>query len=371
MPPGNRQTVVPQAAPGLRFERFALQLSQAISTTLQDGVFVGGAAVVNFEAELARYLGVEHVIGCNSGTDALFLSLMAIGIGPGDEVIVPALTAAATAVAVIRTGASPRFADVSAETRNIDAEAIMNAMTASVRAIIVVHLHGRSADIGPILEFGDAHSIPIIEDCAQAIGATNGDQFVGTFGCLGAFSFYPTKNLGCLGDGGAVATNDPDIAARIRTARNYGWNDDRLTTSFGINSRLDAIQANVLSALLPELDAANAERRHAAQIYDAAFQGLDLNLPQSVFGSVYHQYALDLENPEQLGAYLLNAGYGTAAHYRLGLHEEPYFKRITGRSAHFPATEYLCKRLLSLPIQPELMDHQVGVIDAVKDYFSS
>lgn len=369
MPLPKDQVRVPQAAPGLRFERFAPLVERAISKTLQEGVFVGGNSVLNFEAKLAEYLGVGHVISCNSGTDALFLSLLAMGVGPEDEVIVPALTAAGTAVSVTRTAAIPRFADVSLDSRNINVSTISQAMTKKVKAIIVVHLHGTPVDIDPILEFGSAHSIPVIEDCAQAIGAKYRGRSVGSIGQAGAFSFYPTKNLGCLGDGGAVTTDDPELASRIRSIRNYGWNASRLTVRAGTNSRLDALQASVLLSLLPELNSGNAERCSAAQVYDAAFETLELKTPKRVAGSVYHQYALELENPEGLAVRLLEAGFETAAHYRLGLHEEPYFTEITGLSVCLPNTEFLCKRLISLPIQPELTTHQEGVINAVRTYF--
>lgn len=361
---------VPHAAPALRFQRYQPEIDGAIQTCLKGGVLVGGPLVEKFERDMAEYLGVRHVVSCNSCTDALYLSLHALGIGPGDEVIVPSLTAGATGVAVVRTGATPRFCDVNRVTRNIDLASIKTAMSKRVRAIIVVHLHGIPADMNPILDFARRKGVPVIEDCAQAIGATYGDRRVGTFGAAGAFSFYPTKNLGCIGDGGAVATDSDELADSMKSVRNYGWNHDKDCIREGINSRLDALQAAVLSALLPHLDSGNSERIAAAQSYDAVLHGLNIVPPTGVQGAVYHQYAIEADERSGLVEHLSGQGIASAFHYDKGLHEEPYFKQFISDDMLFPNTEYLTKRLVSLPIQPELLIYQNRVTDALKSYKS-
>jgi dTDP-3-amino-3,4,6-trideoxy-alpha-D-glucose transaminase len=266
-----------QAAPGLRFDRYRDQINASIQSTLKRGHFVGGPQVQQLEDDLARFLGVSHAVGCNSGTDALFLSLSALGIARGHQVIVPSLTAAGTAVAVLQTGATPRFCDVNRTTRNVDINSIKSAMTDDVKAIIVVHLHGSPVDLNPILAFAHKHGIEVIEDCAQAIGATYKGTRVGTFGSAAAFSFYPTKNLGCLGDGGAVALNDARLADKIRSMCSYEWDPKKKCTRFGVNSRLDALQAAVLSALFPYLNEGNAERVAATQIYTDALKNTQIS----------------------------------------------------------------------------------------------
>ncbi len=357
---------IAQSAPGLRFKRYRKEIGSAIQATLDDGQFIGGIFVEAFEKELAGFLGTDHVIGCNSGTDALYLSLCALGISEGHQVIVPSLTAAGSAVAVLRSGATPQFSDVNLKTRNIDLPSIERVMTSKVKAIIVVHLHGAPADLDPILDFARHHNLSVIEDCAQATGATYRGVAVGTLGDAGAFSFYPTKNLGAMGDGGAVVTNNASVAGIARSMRNYGWDSTRMCVRNGINSRLDSVQAAILSALLPMLPTGNMERIDAAHSYFDALNGSRITLPTADLGHVYHQFSVETEDRIGFMDHLAKCGIGTGIHYANGLHEEPYFQRFVADNAAFPHTNYLAQRLCSLPIQPELMRDQDRIIRALK-----
>lgn len=331
---------------------------------------MGGALVKKLEDELSAYLQTGHVVTCNSCTDALFLILRGLGIGPGDEVIVPSLTAAGTAASVVKTGAFPKFCDVDLKTRNINAEAVKASLTPRVKCIIVVHLHGLPVDLDPILTLSQECSIPVIEDCAQAIGATYKGAPVGSLGAAGAFSFYPTKNLGCMGDGGAVATDDAELAAKIRRISTYGLDETKTCVEEGINSRLDAIHAAVLSALLPFLDDGNGERVAAAGCYDAALKESRILPPPRLEGGIYHQYAVETDAGEDIAGFLAERGIQTAVHYGRGLHEEPYFRQFVTRNDLFPNTQHLTRRLCSLPIQPELMHNQARVMDALESFLS-
>ena len=364
------RTIVRQAAPDLRLARYRTEIEAAIQDCLTQGVYVGGPAVEKFEAELASFLRVRHAVSCNSCTDALALALSALGIRPGHEVILPSLTAAGTCVGITQAGATPRFADVSRTTRNLDVPSIERAMSPNVRAIVVVHLHGCPADLDPILEFANENSLLVIEDCAQAIGATYKGKPVGTFGAAGVFSFYPTKNLGCIGDGGAIVSNDASMAKLSRSMTNYGWNSERDVVRQGKNSRLDGIQAAVLSALLTHLQAGNAERVAAARKYDAVLKGSNIRGPQCGAGAVYHQYAIEADDRQALVGYLSDLGIETGCHYARGLHSDHFFKAFGYEGQDFSNTDALANRLVSLPIQPELMIEQPRILSALEEYIS-
>lgn len=361
--------VVPQAAPGLRVARHRHEIEAAVARVVASGHFVLGGECEAFELAFAAHLGVPFVVGVNSGTDAISLALLTLGVAPGEEVIVPAMTAAATAVAVRRIGAVVRFVDVEPARRAIDPVALADAISPRTAAIIVVHLHGTPALLADIRRVAEAHGLAVVEDCAHAHGATIDGRPVGTLSDAAAFSFYPTKNIGALGDGGAVAVHQRDHAEAIRRLRDYGRDATGRCMSVGMNSRLDEIQAAVLRVLLPHLAADTSRRRTHARQYDEALAALaargSLRLPQADPGAVYHQYAIEVADRDRVRAALLKRGIQTAIHYTPGLHRHPAF--ADAASAPCPVADRLADTLVSLPIQPELMEHQSLIIDSLRD----
>jgi dTDP-4-amino-4,6-dideoxygalactose transaminase len=357
--------MVLQAAPGLRVARHRQAIDAAVSRVFARGQFILGPEGEAFEAEFARYLGAEFAIGVNSGTDAIAVALAALGIGAGDEVIVPALTHAGTAMGVQLTGASHRIVDIEPLTRGMDPSALADAISPRTAAIVVVHLHGTPALLPDILRIASAHRLAVVEDCAQAQGAMLDGRMLGTWGDAAAFSFYPTKNLGALGDAGAVVVRTRAHAERARRLRNYGQDASGLSEHEGMNSRLDEIQAAILRTLLPHLDGDNAARRSHAQIYDAALASVAaegrVKTPAPHPGSVYHQYAIEVDERERVRDALARRGIGTGIHYAHGLHRHPNF----AAGATCPVADRLADTLLSLPIQPELMEHQPRIISAL------
>jgi dTDP-4-amino-4,6-dideoxygalactose transaminase len=365
----SEQVVILQSAPGLRVERHREAIDAAVARVLASDRFILGREVEAFEQEFSRFLRASFVIGVNSGTDALSLALLALGIGPGDEVIVPALTVVGTAVAVQRIGAIVRFVDVEPVTRGIDPALLARAISSRTAAVIVVRLHGTPALLPEICRIASAHRLAIIEDCAQAHGATIDGRNVGTLADAAAFSFYPTKNLGALGDGGAVVVHKFSHAEHVRRLRDYGLDGSGLCIDGGMNSRLDEIQAAVLRVLLPNLLADNKRRRMHAQRYDSALAPLEaqgrVKLPKPTPGAVYHQYAIEVTNRNRVRSALMTRGIGTGIHYSPGLHRHP---RLAGDPAvDCAVTDRLAETLLSLPIQPELMEHQSRIIAALTD----
>jgi dTDP-3-amino-3,4,6-trideoxy-alpha-D-glucose transaminase len=356
--------VIPQAAPPRRIARFRSEVDAAIAGVLDGTEYVLGSAVDSFERAFAAYTGLRHCIGVASGTDALTLALRAAGVRPGDEVITAALTFTATAQAILHCGAIPRFVDVDIATRCVDPVGVAAAISARTSAIIPVHLHGYPADMTALMEIAERHGLIVVEDCAQAHGAILHDRHLGSFGHAAAYSFYPTKNLGCIGDGGAVLTNDPAIAGRLRSLRNYGFEDARkISASLGFNSRLDELQAAILLVLLPHLEAANAERRAIAARYRSLLNAPQLGLPPDAAGCVYHQFAITHPRRDALMRALAQRGIMTAVHYTPGLHRHPAFAHCA--SDDLPVTDTLSATMLSLPIQPEIAtDAVIGRVAA-------
>jgi dTDP-3-amino-3,4,6-trideoxy-alpha-D-glucose transaminase len=350
----------------LRIARYRAEIDAAIASVIGNGRYILGPAVEAFEDAFASYLGIAHCIGVNSGTDALALSLRALGIGTGSEVITTALTASGTAQAILHCGARPYFVDIDPLTGCIDPHAVANAINTKTAAIVPVHLFGQPASMRKLVGVAEAHGLAVVEDCAQAHGATIEGRKVGTFGHAAAFSFYPTKNLGGIGDGGAIVTNDASLAAKLKALRCYGWHDDsRISGSLGFNSRLDEVQAAVLTVLLRHLDEGNRERREVA----AKFRGLEetgISLPFDDPGCVYHQFAITCHDRGALRKYLHeSAGIETSIHYCPALHQQPAFQ--TGATFHLPQTERLSRQLLSLPIQPEVAGPNLAyIIEALK-----
>lgn len=333
--------------------------------------FIGGDAVHNFETAWAAYCGSQHAIGVANGTDAVALTLRGLGIGPGDEVIIPANTFIATAESVIMAGATPRFVDVDPHTHLIRASTVESAIGPDTKAIAVVHLHGHMPDMQEMVDLADAHGLMLIEDAAQAHGSTWRGRHAGSFGVAGCFSFYAGKNLGAFGDAGAVVTDDAELAARIRSLANHGRTPESADVHrvVGINSRLDAIQAGVLTAKLIALGPWNERRRMVAARYDDAFSPLgDRVVPPSVNADVvssFHHYVLRTGSRDRIRAELKMEGIDTGIHYPTPCHrQEPYRAHAT---QPLPVAEQLALEILSLPIFPHLTDDQVDhVCDAVE-----
>jgi dTDP-4-amino-4,6-dideoxygalactose transaminase len=349
------------------------ELDRAIASVLDSGWFVLGPQVDAFERELAAYFGVPDSIGVANGTEALELALLGIGVGPGDEVVTTPLTAAFTALAILRIGARPVFADVEPETLTLSPAAAARAVTGRTKAIIPVHLYGHPADMDAFLALTRERNVRLVEDACQAHGAAYRDQRVGRLTGLAALSFYPTKNLGGVGDGGAVLVSDPALAARIRQLRNGGQSDRYRHVLPGMNSRLDELQAAILRVKLARLEAWTERRRQIAALYARELRGLPLGLPieKAPARAVYHLYVIRHARRDELAAFLKTRGIGTLIHYPNPLHLQPAFAELGGRPGDFPVTESACREILSLPLYPEMSDGQVlEVAAAVRDYFA-
>ncbi|GJD33541.1 DegT/DnrJ/EryC1/StrS family aminotransferase [Methylobacterium aerolatum] len=345
--------MIPQAAPPLRIARFRNEIDAAVARVLSGSSYILGEAVDAFETAFAAAAGAKFCIGVASGTDALALALRALEIGPGDEVLLPSMTFAGTAQAILHCGASPIFVEVDPVTRCIDPAATEFAIGPRTAAIVPVHLFGHPADMPALMALAAKHRLAVVEDCAQSHGATLDGKALGSFGHAAAYSFYPTKNLGGVGDGGAVVTADPGLATRLRSLRHYGFAPgERVSGQVGFNSRLDEIQAAILLALLPHLGEGNLARRASAARYRTLLADTDVGLPPEGEGSVYHQFAVTVSDREGLRHRLEAAGIGTAVHYAPGLHRHPAFTE--GARTPLPVTDALADSLLSLPIQPEV-----------------
>ena len=335
------------------------EIRAAIDRVCDTQALILGPAVSAFEANLARYCGVKHAVGVTSGTDALLVSLMALDVGPGDEVICPTFTFFATAGCVSRLGAKPVFVDVDADTFNVDAKAVGKAITGRTKAIIPVHLFGQMADMEAILDV--AGDIPVIEDAAQAIGATRHGKPACSIGAVGCLSFYPTKNLGAFGDAGAVGTNDDAMADRLRLLREHGMRPRYHYREIGGMFRIAAIQAAVLDVKLRYLDGWHAARRANAAVYDDMLAGTTVVTPriEPGNGSVYNQYVVKVKDRDGVRQRLADAGVGTEIYYPFPLHTQPCFADLGYRAGDFPVAERLCGEVLALPIYPELPADQL------------
>jgi dTDP-4-amino-4,6-dideoxygalactose transaminase len=354
---------VPLLDLGAQYRQLRGEIDAAIQRVLVSANFVDGAENKALERELADYIGVAEVVSVNSGTDALLLSLKALGIGAGDEVIVPSFTFFATAEAICLAGAQPRFADCSSRHYNVDIDSILRALTPRTRAIIAVHLFGEPADLAAIQEFCTSHGLWLIEDAAQAIGARYRGRAIGSFGITGAFSFYPTKNLGAYGDGGGISCNDPDLAARLRRLRNHGREDRYRHGEIGYNSRLDEIQAAVLRVKLRYLNGWNSQRRRIAAQYQAALCNTACDWPIPVKDSthVYHQFVITHPQRDTLQAFLAEHDIATGVFYATPCHLQPAFS-ASNASLRLPQAERFADEVLALPIYPELPEEAVAHI---------
>jgi dTDP-4-amino-4,6-dideoxygalactose transaminase len=342
------------------------EIDSAIRQVIDRADFILGADVDAFEEEFAAFCGVRNAVGCGSGTEALTLAMAALGVGPGDEVILPAMTFIATALAVTRCGARPVLADVDPQTALIDPAAVAAAITSRTKAIVPVHLYGQCADITEIGAIARRSGLLVVEDAAQAHGATHAGVRAGALGDAGCFSFYPGKNLGAYGDAGAVTTNDDAIADRLRRLRNWGGRIKHRHDELGINSRLDTLQAAVLRAKLRHLDRWNeARRRHAAD-YDRHLSAVPELVPaRHADGSVFHLYVARSTRRDEHVAALNRAGIGAAVHYPFAIHEHRAYAGLGHKAGAFPHAERWARTCLSLPIYPEMPASTPGRVAAV------
>jgi dTDP-4-amino-4,6-dideoxygalactose transaminase len=363
--------MIPQANPRAQYDSHRAEIDQAISRVLDKGRYILGEEAATFEREFADYIGVRASIGVGSGTEALHLALRACGVGPGDEVITVSHTAVATVSAIELCGATPVLVDIDPRSFTLDPNQLEAAITPRTQVVIPVHLYGQSADLEPILSIARKHNVRMIEDCAQSHGALYRSRRTGAWGDMACFSFYPTKNLGAIGDGGLVATNDPQLAENARLLREYGWRERYVSDIGGWNTRLDELQAAILRVKLRTLDADNARRRHLAALYDELLTASSVALPQAMsYGEhVYHLYVVRSARRDELQAFLKERGVGTLIHYPMPIHLQPAYRGRLGDVGSLPETERAAKEILSLPMFPELSEGQVRqVAEAIREF---
>jgi dTDP-4-amino-4,6-dideoxygalactose transaminase len=340
------------------------ELNDAIARVLDSGAYILGPEVRRFEANFARYCQAPHCIGVANGTDAIQIALVALGVGVGDEVITVANTGVPGTAAIVALGAIPVFVDVDPTTYNMDPALIAAAITPRTKAIMPVHLYGLMADMPAILAVAQAHNIPVVEDCAQAHGASIDGRVAGSWGDVAAFSFYPSKNLGAIGDGGAITTNREDIASKVQRLRQYGWERKYYSTEqHGLNSRLDELQAVILDVKLSHLDVATDRRNQIAREYNSQFADLPIQLPliPDTNRVVHHLYVIQTPHRDVLLAQLKAHGIGCDIHYPLPTHKQPIYTQYTPVWA-LPVTNCLANQALSLPNFPELTDAEVAQV---------
>ena len=356
------------------YSRIRSEIDSAIERVLQKGWFVLGPEGEAFEREWAGYCQAAHAVGVGNGTDALYLTLRAAGVGPGDEVVLPAFTAAFTALAVSMTGATPVFADIDLTRYTLDPAALEASISPRTVAVVPVHIFGCPADMAAIVEIARQHDLLVFEDAAQAHGARYQDQLVGGLGKAAVFGFYPSMNLGAYGDAGIIVTNDAALAERARMLRHGGQRSRYEHELLGANSRLDEIQAAILRAKLPYLDGWNKRRRALARRYRAGLSGVgDLSLPEDPqdVEHVYHFYVVRTEMRDALRDYLYGAGVNTGIHYPRGVHLQEAFAHLGYEQGSCPNTEQAASQVLSLPVFPQLSTHEVDqVVRMIRFFFA-
>jgi dTDP-3-amino-3,4,6-trideoxy-alpha-D-glucose transaminase len=348
--------VIECTSPKAQYLAAKTEIDAAVQAVLEGGWYILGQEVRAFEAEFASYVGVQHAVGVGNGTDALHLALKALGVGPGDEVITVAHTAVATVAAIELCGASPVFVDIDPRTFTLDPAKLALAASSRTKAIVPVHLYGHPANLAAIEQLATRLGIPIVEDCAQAHGALFSGKRVGSIGRVACFSFYPTKNLGALGDGGCVVTNDPELAQRVRELREYGWRERYVSATSGMNSRLDELQAAILRVKLRRLDASNEARRARASIYNKLFDSRGISRPMERDGvkHVYHLYVVRTLDRDEVRRRAHTAGVATLVHYPVPIHLQPAYRGKFRGADTLPETERAALQVLSLPMFPEL-----------------
>ncbi len=358
-----------------QYEKIQTEIDQAVLNVIRSSAYINGPEVKAFQAELESYLKVKHVIPCANGTDALQLAMMALGLKPGDEVITASFTYVATAEVIALLGLTPVLVEVNPKTFTIDPQAIESAITGKTKAIVPVHLYGQCADMDAIMEIAKRNNLYVIEDTAQAIGADylHNDGKVskaGTIGHIGCTSFFPSKNLGCFGDGGAIFTNDDSLAKKLRMMANHGQEKQYYHDEIGVNSRLDSIQAAILRIKLKHLDAYAKARNEAADRYDRGLQSENIIIPERAQRSthVFHQYTLQLRNVnrDEIREKLAAVGVPSMIYYPVPLHQQKAYRSDRYPDGSFPVTEHLCSCVLSLPMHTELSEQdQNEIIDHV------
>jgi dTDP-4-amino-4,6-dideoxygalactose transaminase len=344
------------------------EIASAVQRVLKSGRFILGEEVDSFEKEFAAYCGASYAIGAASGTEAIELALIACGVTAGDEVITVSHTSVATVSAIERVGARPVLVDINADRFTLDPARLEKAYSNRTRAILPVHLYGCPAELTPILEFADRHGLKVVEDCAQACGSLYGKQKVGTIGVASAFSFYPTKNLGALGDAGAVVTSDPEIAQRASMLRQYGWNSQRVSDLKGMNSRLDEVQAAILRVALPWLEIWNGERIRMANLYSTYLINGSAHLPTVPKNCrhTFHRFVIRHASRDALRKYLFQLGVETQIHYPVPVHRQPAYVDLNSYCGPLPETENAVNEILSLPLYIGLRDDEINLIaDAI------
>ncbi len=365
-----------------QYEQIKTEINQAIQGVLESTAYINGPEVSQFQAALAQYLNVNHVTTCANGTDALQIAMMALGLKPGDEVITPSFTFVATVEVIALLGLTPVVVDVNPDTFTIDIESFKRAITPKTKAVVPVHLFGQAADMEPIMNIAKEYNLFVIEDNAQALGAdyrfSDGTvKKVGSIGHVGATSFFPSKNLGCYGDGGALFTNDSQLAAQIKSVANHGMTVRYYHDHVGVNSRLDTIQAAILNVKLPHLDSYNTKRRQAADYYDKAFANckyLQTPIRSSLSNHIFHQYTLVLKGVDRKAfqSYLQDEkGIPAPIYYPVPLHMQKAYQDSRYKAGDFPVTEMLCESVISLPMHTELIEKDLKYItESVLSYFS-
>ncbi len=349
------------------------EIDSAVANAMADTKYINGPQVKQFEDAAAKYLGCKHAIGVASGTDALLIALRAAGVGPGTEVITTSFSFFATAGTIANLGATPVYVDIEADTFNIDASKIAAKITGKTKAIVPVHLFGQSADMDPIMALALKHNITVIEDAAQSLSSQYKNQMSGTIGHLGIYSFYPTKNLGCPGDGGMIVTNSDEINEKIRMLKSHGAKTKYFHDIVGYNSRLDTLHAAVLLAKLPHLDAWSTKRRENADYYNRRFTGAKLTMPteKSYAYHIYNQYSICVTDRDGLRDRLKGEGIGFEIYYPLPLHLQACFRHLGYHEGDLPVSESCAKRVISLPIYPMLTEQEREfVADTVLQYVS-
>lgn len=361
-----------------QYKLIGAEINAAALEVLASGRYIGGSWVTDFESQFAHYIGTSDCIACNSGTDALYLALRVLGIGAGDEVITTPFTFVATAEVISAVGAKPVFVDINAATFNLDLDQVEAAITERTRAVLPVHLFGLPVNMTRLMAIAQTHNLFIVEDCAQSTGAEWEGQKVGSIGHIGCFSFYPTKNLGACGDGGAITTNDPAIAERLRRLRDHGRQGAYYYAELGVNSRLDAVQAAILQIKLRHLDQWNQQRRDIANHYQRLLNPIPgISLPQEMAGgnSVWNQYTIRVTgegNPgaarDTLKTRLQEKGVASMVYYPLPLHLQPAYQDLGYQAGQLPVAERACHQVLSLPMFPEMtLEQQEQVAYSLKD----
>jgi len=379
---------IPMTDLRIQYQNIKPEIDEAIQRVLQEGRFILGSEVKKFEEEMAAYCGVKYAVGVASGTDALHLALRAANIGPGDEVITTPFTFIATAEAISQTGATPVFVDIDPRTYNLDSGKIEEKINPRTRAIIPVHLYGQAADMDPILKIAQKYSLPVIEDCAQALGARYKSKKVGSLGDAGCFSFFPVKTLGAYGDGGMVITNNSEIAEKVDMLRRHGCKEKYFHLLPGFNSRLDTLQAAILRVKLKYLDKWNHKRQENAALYAELLKDIDGIIPPYVAPyneSVFNYYTIRIKNTigiknrrnplsrrDQIQEALKNQGIETIIYYPLALHLQEVYRYLNYQPGDFPESELAQEEVLSLPMYPELTSEKIEmVVSTIKNFLKN